>query len=143
MQVDYLVFARSVRFGADDEMMKKLCEKIDEKVDAYASGDLEYAGEAMSLLWGVWRKRRKNSPRSTFSSTPSSSRPRSISPAALTPTNVKTALIRSIREGVFVDRKYWARRSRAGQVLQPVYLSSIVAGQRLPYIDNRKWLDPA
>ena len=141
MQVDYLVSARSVWFGADDEMMKKLYEKIDEKVDAYASGDLEYAGEAMSLLWEVWRKRRKNSPASILAFTPSSSRPRSTSPAALTPKNwkrVKIALIRSIRGGVFVDRKYWARRSRAGQVLQPVYISSIVAGRRLPYIDKRE-----
>ena len=136
MQVDYLA---SVRFGVDDKTTKRLCEKIDKKIDAYASGDLEYAGEAMSLLWEVSRKH--GNPW-----TPSSPRPQSILPAALTPENrkrVRIALIKSIREGVFVDRKYWAQRSRAGQVLQPVYFSSIVAGQMLPYIDNRKRLDPA
>ena len=53
---------------------------------------------------------------------------------------VKTALIKSVREGVFVDRKYWTRRSRGRKVLQPVYLSSIVAGKSLTRIDNSKCL---
>ena len=141
-QVDHLA---SVQFGVDDETMEKLC-KINEKIDAYASGDLKHAGEAVSLLWEVLEKRRDSPPVHSSSASLLSPHPRPTSPATSTPTNwenVKIALIRSIREGVFVDLKYWARRSRAGQVLQPVYLSSIVAGQRLSYIDIRKRLDPA
>lgn len=36
------------------------------------------------------------------------------------------ALIKSINRGVFFDRKYWARYSKAGEVLRPVYFSSTI-----------------
>ena len=39
---------------------------------------------------------------------------------------MKTALIKSIRTGVFFDRKYWARHSKSGFVLKPVYFSSVI-----------------
>jgi len=39
---------------------------------------------------------------------------------------VKTALIRSIRKGVFFDRKYWARYLKIGNVLKPIYFSSAI-----------------
>jgi len=39
---------------------------------------------------------------------------------------VKIALINSMRKGVFFDRMYWARNAKAGDVLKPIYLSSIV-----------------
>ena len=55
IQVDHLA---SVRFGGNEETAKKLCDKIDEKVDAYASGDLPHAAEAVSLLWEVSKKSR-------------------------------------------------------------------------------------
>ena len=54
-QVDHLA---SVRFGVDEKITKNLCEKIDEKVDAYANGDLDHAAETMSLLWEVSKKDR-------------------------------------------------------------------------------------
>lgn len=54
MQVNHLAF---VRFGVDDEVTKNLCEKIDEKVDAYANGDLSHAAEAVSLLWEASKSR--------------------------------------------------------------------------------------
>jgi len=40
------------------------------------------------------------------------------------------ALINSIRKGVFFDRKYWARHSKAGDVLKPVYFSSVIMGDK-------------
>ena len=39
---------------------------------------------------------------------------------------MKTALIKSIRKGVFFDRKYWARHLKDGDVLKPVYFSSTI-----------------
>lgn len=53
-QVNHLA---SVRFGVDEKITKNLCEMIDEKVDAYANGDLDHAAETMSLLWEVSKDR--------------------------------------------------------------------------------------
>ena len=39
---------------------------------------------------------------------------------------VRMVLVRSIRNGVYFDRKYWARHSKAGDVLKPVYFSSMI-----------------
>ena len=140
MQVEHLTH---VRLSINEETSKNLCKEIDEKVDAYANGDLGYAAEVMSLLWGASRKSGRLPPDFPRISTPPmwSWFRRSLSFDAPTPTNreyVKIALIRSIREGVFVDRKYWARHSRSGKILRPVYLSSIMTGQKLTYVDNRK-----
>jgi len=52
-----------------------------------------------------------------------------ISPARWA--SVKTALIRSIRNGVFFDRKYWTRHSNVGDVLKPVYISSIIMDDKV------------
>ena len=40
--------------------------------------------------------------------------------------SVNMALIMSIRKGVFFDRKYWARHSKTGKLLKPVYFSSAI-----------------
>jgi len=50
--------------------------------------------------------------------------------------SVKIALIRSIRNGVFFDRKYWARNSKAGDVLKPVYFSSIIMDDKAQQLNN-------
>ena len=39
---------------------------------------------------------------------------------------MKTALIKSIRKGIFFDRKYWARHLKTGNILKPIYLSSTI-----------------
>ena len=39
---------------------------------------------------------------------------------------MKIALIRSIRKGIFFDRKYWARHSENGDVLKPIYFQSMI-----------------
>ena len=33
-------------------------------------------------------------------------------------------------DGVFFDRKYWARHFKAGDVLKPVYFSSVIIGDK-------------
>jgi hypothetical protein len=49
---------------------------------------------------------------------------------------VKTALIKSIRKGVFFDRKYWARNTRSGDVLKPVHFSSTIMKDRSQQLDK-------
>ena len=44
--------------------------------------------------------------------------------------SVKVALIRSIRTGVFLDRKYWARHSKSGGVLRPIHFLSAVVNDK-------------
>ena len=44
--------------------------------------------------------------------------------------SVKVALIRSVRTGVFFDRKYWARHSKSGDVLRPIHFSSAVVSDQ-------------
>jgi len=46
------------------------------------------------------------------------------------------ALIKSISKGVFFDRKYWARHSRSGDILKPVYFSSIIMGDKVQHLDS-------
>ena len=50
---------------------------------------------------------------------------------------MKTALIKSIRDGVFFDRKYWARHSKVGDVLKPVYFSSTIMGDKSQQLKKR------
>ena len=49
---------------------------------------------------------------------------------------MKTALVKSIRKGVFFDRKYWAIHSKAGDVLKPVYFSSTIMGDKAQQVNK-------
>ena len=51
---------------------------------------------------------------------------------------VKTALIKSIRTGVFFDRKYWARHLKTGDVLKPVYFSSTIMDDKAHKLNKRR-----
>ena len=59
----------------DEETTRNLCDKIDEKVDAYASGDLKHAVDTVSLLWEVSKKGKGQVPTSPAQSTKTSVRP--------------------------------------------------------------------
>ena len=59
MQINHLA---SARLGVNEEFTRNLCDKIDEKVDAYAAGDLKHAADAMSLLWEVSKKGKRPAP---------------------------------------------------------------------------------
>ena len=50
--------------------------------------------------------------------------------------SVKIALIKSIHKGVFFDRKYWARHSKTGDDLKPVYVSSVIMGDKAPQLND-------
>ena len=49
---------------------------------------------------------------------------------------MKIALIKSIREGVLFDRKYWTRYSKTGDAFKPVYLSSIIMGDKVQKLND-------
>ena len=146
MQAGHLVLVMS---GADKESAKKLCDRIDERVDIYANGDLDHAVDAITLLWKL-SKGDMHSPPVPPVATNSVSQPplTAHSPAhrqrqrALYHANrrsIRVALIESIRKGILFDRKYWARNSKTSRALRPLYISSIVAGESLSHIDGREW----
>jgi len=59
MQTEHLV---SVVSRANNESAETLCEKIDEKVDSYANGDLDHAVDVITLLWKLSKGDRRPSP---------------------------------------------------------------------------------
>ena len=178
MQVNHLVLVLS---RADEESGKILCERIDEKIDGYASGDLDHAADAITHMWKLSKVGRpsplgQSSPPSRPSRAPphrpSPSRPsprRRSPPSPSTPDSpdevprtgfgfislttllnippsnpenwmrVEAALIKSIRKGIFIDRRYWTRHSKTTSVLRPVYTSSIVTRGKLLRIDGCGW----
>ena len=78
MQINHLA---SARLGVNDEITKNLCDKIDEKVEAYAAGDLKHASDAMSLLWEVSKKGKRPAPLAIPASAGTSVRPLSVVPS--------------------------------------------------------------
>lgn len=41
---------------------------------------------------------------------------------------LQRAIVKSIREGVFFDLKFWARHSKKGSVFKAIYFSGIIVG---------------
>ena len=48
--------------------------------------------------------------------------------------SVRKTLIRSIRTGVFFDRKYWARHAKTGDALKPIYFPNAVMEDKATYL---------
>jgi hypothetical protein len=124
---------------------------FDTKIDYFSRGELEHAAEMLSTLWGIINKDGEIKAPSNISPavslswscllpccsgmlTPHDQIAQVISPAHWAA--VKIALIKSIGKGVFFDRKYWARNSKPGGVLKPVYLSSIIMGDKVQQLKN-------
>ena len=125
-----------------------------EKIDRFIEGDLEHAVEALFALLEIPAKSRYISTPSNPSPAPTVSSFRIsafLSYAEVlilhnqitqvkSPAHwdlVKAALIISIRKGIFFDRKYWARHSKGGDLLKPVYLSSTVMSDKAQQLNNR------
>lgn len=115
---------------------------VEKKIDSFAQGDLPHATEMLRALWKTANKEEPIEAPSNVSSKASpffcvaSSRYAKVLTSRIQPDQVpsraaqwgslKTALMRSIRTGVFFDRKYWARNFKKGDVLKPVYFSSTI-----------------
>jgi hypothetical protein len=111
---------------------------VEKKIDSFVEGGLEHATEMLTSLWKTANKDGKvaapsnavpavslSFPRSAHGFLTLGNQPKQVnSPAHWT--CVKTALIQSIRTGVFFDRKYWARHLKTGDVLKPIYFSNII-----------------
>ena len=51
---------------------------------------------------------------------------------------IDRALVRSIREGLLFDKKYWTRKSKTGSKLQPLHIPRILAREYLQHVDRRE-----
>ena len=121
---------------------------VEKKIDSFAEGGLGHATGILSGLWEIANKdgdiKAPSNPSLAASPPPQRHTGMLTSHAKATqvanPAHwlyVKTALIKSIRKGVFFDRKYWARYSKTGDVLKPVYFSSIIMGDKVQQLNNR------
>jgi len=120
---------------------------FDKKIDSFVEGDLEHATEVLSALWEIVNNDGEiKAPSSTppvvsplgFAILLSTSRNQTAVVASPTHwASVKVALIKSIRSGALFDRKYWARHSRTGDALKPVYFSSIVMRDKAQQLNSR------
>ena len=129
MQVIHLV---SVWSSGDKEESETLHKKLDEKIDNYAAGELEHAAEAVSSIWELSRKKETLPSISRGQETIPSTRnfPRrppsqghhgwTLRGTTQQENSMRTSLIWSIQGGSFLNRKYWARRSRGGSMC-PIY----------------------
>lgn len=131
-QVNHLV---SVWLSGSEKESKELHKKLDEKIDSYATGELEHAAEAISSIWDLACKDEALPavPKDYEGSQYSMSSFRLALVLSL-----ETSLVKSMREGSLLHRKYWARRSRGGR-LGLVYLPTNMSGPMLSQVDKRKW----
>ena len=110
--------------------------QLDERLQAFAAGEIDHASEAFSSLWRVLAQSE-----SSESIRPHSDAVRpsclcqwfilmhvwqSGSPPSVDSPLLNAALIKSIRQGLFCDRKYLARLEDTGKRRAPVYVSSTV-----------------
>ncbi|KAF9779143.1 hypothetical protein BJ322DRAFT_442637 [Thelephora terrestris] len=99
---------------------------VDENIDSFVKGNLKHAAAAMAEFWEIANKDGEIKGRvATSKSNGEVVIMMSLSPGQ---GSLEMALIDSVRNGIFFDRKYWARHSKAGDLLKPVYLSSRVMG---------------
>ena len=136
---------------SEDSTAEETRVSVEERMDSFAEGELEHADEIISALWEIASKDGDAQLPEGTSPTVSPFRfyarhlvvltsrhqlPQVTSPAHWA--TVKTALIKSVRIGVFFDRKYWARHFKAGDVLKPVYFSSTVMADKSQQLKKRE-----
>ena len=125
----------------DCAMTETTRAKVEEKIDSFSEGDLEHATEILSTLWEIASKDGdvqvpSNATPAVSSTQLTFTRGAYSNNQATPPTSpahwasVNTALIKSIRTGVFFDRKYWTRHSKTGNLVKPIYLSSIIMNDK-------------
>ena len=121
---------------------------IEKKVDSFVEGGLEHAAEMVSALWKMVNK--DGDVKAPSNTSPAvSSLPVHVAWRVLilpdqatqvkSPAHwdsVKVAFIKSIRTGVFFDRKYWARHSTSGDTLRPVYFSSTIMNDKAEQVNK-------
>ncbi|KAF9785437.1 hypothetical protein BJ322DRAFT_830823 [Thelephora terrestris] len=114
------VYVEQLAYIWVDDSTEATRTSIEKKIDSFGEGNLEHAAEMVSALW----KKVNTEGEVTAPSNTSSAAAPVKGPAHWD--SVKIALIKSIRKGVFFDRKYWARHSDSWEVLKPVHFSSTI-----------------
>ena len=122
---------------------------VNKKIDSFAGGGLEHTTEILSALWEIVNGDGDIvAPSDTsidvspfwFCLIPGVLTSRNqLGQVMESPTHwaaVKVALIKSIRKGVFFDRKHWARYSKGGDVLKPVYFSSVIMDDKSQQLND-------
>ncbi|KAF9785420.1 hypothetical protein BJ322DRAFT_1193974 [Thelephora terrestris] len=104
--------------------------RVKTKIKNFAKGDLEHATEMLSGLWEIANRDEGVGARSFSLSYPVESADDVYLAEGQYSPSVNEALIKSIRRGVFFDRMYWARKSKAGDMLKPIYFSSTTMDAR-------------
>jgi len=137
MQVVHLV---SVWLSGGEES-KALHQKLDEKIDSYAAGELGHAVETVSSIWDLSSKKKALPPIPKRESGSHDNTDRlfgSWMPTQQEREGMRASLVKSIQEGSLLHRKYWARRSRGGNIC-PIYFPSAVSGSTLSRATTCEW----
>lgn len=135
MQVDYLLGAW---LSGGEEESKVVRERLEEKLDAYAAGQLGHAVDAVVCIWGASHKGEPASSGSPdFASRSAKISTVSLADQKFTGCDIRYSLVKSIKNGNLLDRKYWAKRSREGAI-EPIYFSNAVILAELPCFDACK-----
>ena len=110
---------------AEKTTWTRLCEII----ESHFKGDLQHVTDTLSLLWETISNDDERKTATSSSDAHSSASVYNYSPwsSAI----LQAAIVKSIREGVFFDRKYWARYSKRGNLLKIIYFSSMFTGGEL------------
>lgn len=120
MQVNHLLETWLYRMGEESKAVR---DKLEEKIDSYAAGKLDHAVDAILCIWekSGYREEELATP------LPVSRLAGRISSSVMKfmGYDIRPALVKSMKEGHLVDRKYWAKRSRDGSI-KPIYCSSDV-----------------
>jgi hypothetical protein len=133
MQVNYLLDIWLSREGEESEAVRK---KLDEKIDSYAAGKLDHAVDAMLCVWETSNKK-KEKPATSVLSVSSSTKKKSKDDTEFKGCDILSALVMSMKEGHLLDRKYWAKRSRKGEI-EPIYFFSPAISAELLGFDTCK-----
>lgn len=109
-------------------------QQCQEKIDGFLKGELDHAVE---LLTTLQKMADDDGNIKAISGAPLNiSTPVTWVPSPCHWKFVETALIKSIRKGIFFDRKYWARYSKIGDGFKPVHFSSIIMNDKTQQLDQ-------
>jgi len=127
----------------------ELKDQLNGRLRAFAEGEIDHASDAFSSLWRILTNSGDGETncdicRNIIHFLEGQSNPTPVLPLggsqfpATEPTPLEVALLKSIRQGLFCDRKYSTKRNNTGNWRTPVYMSSIVLGDIEPRLNACK-----
>ena len=118
----------------------ELKDQLDERLRAFVEGEIDHASEAFSSLWRALTDGGGGETSFEIRLLEGRSSPTPLRRSQPLITSLKVALIKSIRQGSFCDRKYSVKINNTGNLRTPVYTSSIVLGDIEPRLNTCKLL---